>query len=489
MLLPLALPPGVMANGTELQAAGRWRDASLVRWLDGTMRPVGGWEAWHPTTLTTAPRAALAWVDNSAGRRLALATYNQVVVVSESGTATDITPAGLTAGTLDAAVNTGYGGGFYGAGTYGTPRTTTTYGEATTWALDTWGQELIACSNADGRIWRWDLNTTNDLVAVTNAPTGCLSALVTSERFILALGPGGNPRKVQWCDREDYTTWTPAATNEAGDLELQTAGQIMGGLRVGEGALIVTDQDAHLAVYQGPPFVYGFRLAGSACGTASRRSPVAVDGRAFWMGTRAFFAYAGGQVAQIPCEVSDEVFENLNRAQQSKVYGVANAQFGEAWWFYPSGDSVECNRYVAYNYRENHWALGSLARTCGVDRDTFAQPIWIDAAGAAFSHETGIARDTAAYAETGPVQLGGGDAVMACTRLIPDEATQGDVEAVFRTRFHPNGAETTHGPYSLANPTSVRFTGRQTVMRVQEARASDWRVGVMRLEAVQGGRR
>ena len=44
-LVPLQLPPGVYRNGTDMQAAGRWRDASLVRWADGTMRPVAGWEA------------------------------------------------------------------------------------------------------------------------------------------------------------------------------------------------------------------------------------------------------------------------------------------------------------------------------------------------------------------------------------------------------------------------------------------------------------
>ena len=44
-------------------------------------------------------------------------------------------------------------------------------------------------------------------------------------------GAGGNPRKVQWSDREDNTLWTPAATNEAGDLELNTSGQIMAGIK------------------------------------------------------------------------------------------------------------------------------------------------------------------------------------------------------------------------------------------------------------------
>jgi len=41
----------------------------------------------------------------------------------------------------------------------------------------------------------------------------------------------------------------------------------------------------------------------------------------------------------------------------------------------------------------------------------------------------------------------------------------------------------------MSNPTSVRFQGRQVRMRVEGNTASDWRVGIMRLDARQGGRR
>ena len=61
--------------------------------------------------------------------------------------------------------------------------------------------------------------------------------------------------------------------------------------------------------------------------------------------------------------------------------------------------------------------------------------------------------------------------------------------ATFKTCFYPNDAETSHGPYTMANPTPVRFTGRQMRVRVDGARQADWRVGVMRLDAVAGGKR
>jgi hypothetical protein len=42
-LITLKLPAGCYRNGTEYQAQARWWDATLVRWFEGTMRPVGGW--------------------------------------------------------------------------------------------------------------------------------------------------------------------------------------------------------------------------------------------------------------------------------------------------------------------------------------------------------------------------------------------------------------------------------------------------------------
>jgi hypothetical protein len=41
----------------------------------------------------------------------------------------------------------------------------------------------------------------------------------------------------------------------------------------------------------------------------------------------------------------------------------------------------------------------------------------------------------------------------------------------------------------MANPTDVRFQGRQVQMRVTGNTASSWRVGTMRLDVVEGSKR
>jgi len=489
-LIPLQIPAGVYRNGTDFQGSNRWRDANLVRWVDSTMRPVGGWES-RVSLGTTAPRAAIAWQDIASDRWFAAGFHDKLVVSTESNITTDITPADLTAGTLDAATNIGFGGGFYGLGFYGTERADTgNYSEATTWSLDNFGEYLVACSTADRRLLEWQLNTGADAAAIANAPTDNLGLLVTEERFLFALGAGGNPRLVQWCDREDNTLWTAAATNEAGDLELQTSGQIMQGVRTRGQSLIITDIDAHSATYIGGQFVYSFQRVGSSCGAISRKAAAAVDEGVFWMGQRGFFSYAGGAVQDIPCEVADYVFNDMNTAQGSKIWAVTNQQYNEIWWWYPSEGSNEIDRYVSYNYKEGHWSIGQLSRTAGVDRGVFRRPIWFKTDGDAYNHDTGLNYEGAdVFAESGPISLGAGDNVMSATMLIPDENIQGDVSATFKTRFHPNDDERSYGPYTMANPTSVRFTGRQVRMRVQGERLANWRVGVMRLEAAPGGRR
>lgn len=490
-LLPLKLPPGVHANGTDLDSAGRWRSASLVRWHQGAVQPVGGWRERKASVNTNPARAMLAWEDNSNDRWIATGEASALVVTSAGGTVSDITPVGLTAGDVDATVNTGYGGGLYGAGTYGTPRPDTgNYGEATTWSLDTWGEYLVACSTADGKLYEWQLSTGTPAAVISGAPTSNLGLLVTQEGFLFALGAGGDPRKVQWSGKEDNTTWAAAATNEAGDIRLQTSGQIMAGVRARGNALILTDTDAHSATYSGPPFVYGFERVGTSCGLVARKAVASTDAGVFWMGQNGFFRFDGQTVQEVPCEVHDHVFGSLSSSQISKTWAVSLGQHGEVWWFYASGDSTEIDRYVALDYVEGHWSIGELSRTAGVDRGVFRHPIMATTGGALYEHEYGNAYDGASvFAESGPISLGNGDQVMKVTQLIPDEGTQGDVTATFKTRFYPNDVERSYGPYTMANPTDVRFTGRQIRMRIDGARLADWRAGTMRVHTVAGGRR
>ena len=639
-LIPLKIPAGFYRTGTELDASGRWRDGSLVRWRDGSLRPVKGWRENENIDVTTtySPRGMHSWETTDGSRYVAAGSYNQLVAAISSGGTYDITPDSLADGSEDAQRNIGYGYSFYGTGTYGDPRPDTgNIVEATSWSLDNWGENLVACSIADRKLYEWSLGTTtgSELITngtfdtdsdwtkgtgwtidtgdsnkatwsgttatslsqyvfgltsgnkyvislsvqdvlpddgitptakikatglntstvfidkelkiglntvsfeidddsflleiypasdaeedfhidsvsvkqgvvatqVANSPSTVDSILVTEERFIFALGcvgeaqgVGYSPRRVRWCDRENNTVWNATALNQAGEIELQTSGKIETAIRTRGQTLIITDVDAHIARYVGPPYVYGFERVGTSCGIISRKAAADVDAGTFWMGKGGFYRFDGNVVSQIDCEVHDYVFGDINTSQRSKVWAWTNGEFSEIWWFYASSSATdnEIDKYVAFDYKEGHWLIGELSRTSGVERGVFEYSMLTDSVGTLYDHEVGRsylngATQQAVFAETSAISIGNGDQIMQVTDLIPDEKTQGDVDVTFKSRFYPNDTEYTHGPYNPSNPTSVRFAGRQVRMRVEgDSPYADWRVGTMRIDAKAGGRR
>lgn len=499
MNLTLDIPPGIVKLGTEYQSSGRWTDGNLVRWVEGQMRPVGGWRSLTggagpaEFSLTGKARGSHAWKTNSAVPYMAIGTHSKLYIYTGSDVF-DVTPAALASGLADTTSYSGYSVGPYGRGAYGVPRTTAgATALATTWALDNFGQYLLAVNSSDGRLCEWTGNVAVAAAAVTASagvlPTGNKSVFVTEERFAMLLGAGGNPRKVQWSDQENYTDWEITATKQAGDFELQTVGTLRVGRRVRGANLLLTDTDVHVGQYVGPPLIYGFERVGTGCGVVSPQACAVTDGLAVWMSWGSFYAYDGA-VRPLPCSVSEYVFGDLNYSQIEKVFAVRVPVYREIWWFYPSSGSTENDRYVAYNYVENTWAIGQCGRTTGVPRGVFGNQIYVGADGKLYEHESGQQYSGATpYCESGPVELGEGERVYRLNRSIPDEKTAGQVQVRFRSRFYPNGPATNFGPYTLSSPTSLRLTGRQISIRLESAGAYDWRVGRFRFDATPMGER
>jgi hypothetical protein len=265
----------------------------------------------------------------------------------------------------------------------------------------------------------------------------------------------------------------------------------MCGRRLRNVTLLFTDLDVHAAVYVGLPYVYSIQRIGEACGIISRGGVATVDTRAFWMGKQGFFVSDGGVVNPIPCEVYEAVFGNMNTTQASKVTALAQAGKSEVWWFYPTAASTENDAAVVYNYAENHWTLHTLARLAGADRGVFNNPIMADSSGYLWDHETGYTYSGASspYAESGPYELGEGDRIIRARRLIADEKTTADATVTFYTRDWNNDSDVSYGPYTPANPTSVRFAARMVRMRVTGSVATSWRWGQPRVDVIEGSKR
>ena len=50
-LLPIEIPPGFYRNATQYQAKNRWYDGNLVRFSEGRLRPIGGWQRLADTQI------------------------------------------------------------------------------------------------------------------------------------------------------------------------------------------------------------------------------------------------------------------------------------------------------------------------------------------------------------------------------------------------------------------------------------------------------
>jgi len=492
-LVPLKIPPGIYRNGTNYESAGRYYDGSLVRFFEGTIRPVGGWLRYDQsqTALEGMARGIHSW-RGLISRYFAIGTHSNLYASYDGGEVRDITPAGFTVGREDSYAGQGYGLGLYNTGNYNDPPVATTSLDATAWSLDNWGDYLVACSTTDGKIYAWDDSIPNAVV-VSGAPTDTRLILVTPERHLVAMGTDSDPRLIKWSSQEDLNDWTATSTNTAGDLILQSQGRIVAAKKVRGQTLIVTDQDAHLMTYKGLPFIYGIERVGTGCGGVGLNAIAVIDSGAIWMGRNGFFTF-DGSVRPLPSDVSDYVFSDINETEFTKVYAGHNSLYREVWFFYCSANSSEVDRYVAYNYIEGHWTIGELSRTCWSDAGVFPRPIAVGADGYIYEHENGwTAAGTEIGADrfltSGPVEMAGGNAILYARQIIPDERSAGQVQLSFTTKFTPEGDEYTYGPYTLSPYTDVRLSGRQISMNIEGVADEDWRVGTIRMEGTTGGQR
>ena len=126
-------------------------------------------------------------------------------------------------------------------------------------------------------------------------------------------------------------------------------------------------------------FYWRYDIISSQSSILSSQCVIEYDGIYYWIGVDRFLLY-NGVVKEIKNTFNQNYFfDNLNYAQQQKVFVNKVPRFGEIWWFFPSGNSEECNDCIIYNVREDCWydageALGAR-RTAGYFSQVFHYPI------------------------------------------------------------------------------------------------------------------
>ena len=199
----------------------------------------------------------------------------------------------------------------------------------------------------------------------------------------------GNFGLIKNCAAGDPTDWSGADANET-----NVAGsKIVAGLPVRGGSNspsgLFWSLDSLIRVSYNPTTIsaggstttlyWRYDIISSQSSILSSQSVIEYDGIYYWCGVDRFLLY-NGVVKEIPNNMNQNwFFDNLNYAQRQKVYVTKVPRYGEIWWFYPRGSSLECNDAIIYNVREQTWydagqALGAR-RTAGYFSQVFAYPI------------------------------------------------------------------------------------------------------------------
>lgn len=524
-------PPATLANNpfsttngsttvTVTDAAGGYVNGDFVTFSGATA--VGGLTLNGEYQITTIGTSATTYQITAATAASSTAVGGGAAVVAAYQ---------INVGTAFAIPLVGWGAGAWGSGTWGIGAASTN--QMRIWSQATFGEDLIFAPNG-GQIYIWKANTSlttrgvliSSLVGANSVPTVQNFILISdTSRFTFAFGCNDygsadqNPMLIRWSDQEDYLEWFPAATNQAGSLQLSHGSKIVTALQSRQEILVWTDSSLYSMQYQGPPAVWGAQLLGDNLSIAGPNAAAIASGVTYWMGIDKFYKY-DGRTQTLRCDLRQYIFQDINLEQAAQIFASTNEGFNEVWFFYCSANSFTIDKYVTYNYQEDVWAYGTMARTAWIDSALRQYPM-----AATYSYnivyheqgnddnETGTTLPINAVIETTEFDIDDGDHFGFVWRIVPDITFRGSDAASPQVTMTlipmQNSGSGYNNPISLGGNSDatiirtatvpieaftgqvyVRVRGRQMILKVESNQLGcAWQLGSPRIDIRQDGRR
>ena len=496
---------GVGATGTD--ALRLWSQSNFGE--DLVFGPRGGamyyWNATYnvngaPVTITIAtPGVLTASVNFANGDAIMLTT-------------TGALPTGLTPGTVYYVVNASSGTCNLAATAGGTP-ITTSGSQSGTHTIAARGIPVTSLSGASG------VPTIQNLIFVSDI-----------SRFVFAFGcndygaTAQDPMLIRWSDQESVVEWTPAATNQAGSLRLSHGSEIVTCLQTRQEIVVFTDSSVYSLQYLGAPTVWGSQILGDNISIIGQNATSVASGVVYWMGVDKFYKY-DGRVSTLRCDLRQYIYSNINLAQAQQVYSGTNEGFNEVWWFYCSANSLQIDKYVVYNYLEDIWYYGSMARTAWLDSGSLDYPLAAPYINSTSNnlvyHEngnddntTGVPAAIDSYISSSEFDISDGHNFGFIWRILPDltfRSSTGETTPQVTMTLIPlqNSGSGYTNPASVGGSDNatisriasapveeftgqvyVRVRGRQLVFKVQGNQLGlQWQLGAPRIDIRPDGRR
>ena len=427
---------------------------------------------------------------------------------------------------------TGWGAGPWSAGAWGVGVPSDV--QIRLWSQANFGEDLIFAPRG-GDIYFWDATaglTSRGVTLASIAPVGAnvpsvqdLILVSDISRFVFCFGCNDlasatkNPMLIRWSDQENATQWTPAATNQAGSLQLSRGAEIIAAKQARQEVLVWSDSALYALQYVGAPVVWGAQLVGENISIASQNAVAYANGVAFWMGIDKFYKY-DGRTQPLPCNLRKFVFNDFNTAQYRQVFSGTVEAYHEVWWFYCSAESYTADRYVVYNYLDNIWYYGTMDRTAWLDSGLRDYPLaatysnnLVNQEEGVDDNELGASTPIHAYASTAEFDLDDGHQFNFIWRVLPDITFDGSTiespSAVMTLLPMQNSGSGYNSPASVGGSNNgtitrsavlpiekfteqinTRVRGRQMTMKIESTEAGvTWQLGSPRLDMRPDGRR
>jgi len=361
---------------------------------------------------------------------------------------------------------------------------------------------------------------TQSISTLVDVPTVQYSMLVSdASRFLLLFGTTdygsttADPMLIRWGNQESLVDWVPSPLNQAGSLRLSHGSQIIAVQQTRQEVLVWTDSALFSLQYLGPPLVWGSQILGDNTSIIGPNATAIASGVTYWMGVDKFYVY-NGRVQTLRCDLRRYVFSDINKYQNFQVFAGTNEGFNEVWWFYCSANSTTVDRYVVYNYAEDIWYYGTMARTAWSDSGIRAYPQAatynyniVDHEYGVDDNETGTTLPITAYIESAEFDIEDGQNFGFVWRMVPDLTFDGSTATtpqVTMTLYGMNGSGSgfnTEAAKSVARTSTVtieqftnivytRIRGRQMIMKIgSDGVGTTWQLGAPRIDIRQDGRR
>jgi hypothetical protein len=416
------------------------------------------------------------------------------------------------------------------------------------WSQSNYGEDLIF-NPRGGALYYWSVNANPNIFdrgvvmqagttvngAVMDSTTPSISNIVMvsdSSRFVICFGTNDpsetlfpelngaqDPLLIRWSQQEEFYTWTPSPTNQAGDYRLSRGSEIVATQQTRQEILVWTDAALYSMQYLGPPYVWGFQIMGDNLSIAGPNVVSVANNVTYWMGTDKFYMYSG-RVETLPCTLRQYVFQDINMTQSYQFFSSTNEGYNEIWWFYCSANSNTIDKYVVFNHLERTWYYGTMARTAWLDSPLRTVPMAAGYNGQLIYHETGNDDGTTtpvspieAYCQSSDFDIGDGHNFGIVWRIIPDVTFDGSdtaspsLDFTVRPRQNPGTAygtsdsptitsgnnysgQRTYNVQQFTEYAYVRIRGRQMAFKISSNDLGvAWQLGTPRIDVRPDGRR